>query len=51
MQEFSGRFVQFDTFNKGHTFQRFDKNCKKMPAKSCIEPLANILLINDTRNI
>jgi hypothetical protein len=38
MQEFSGRFVQLDTFNKGHTFQRFDTNCNEMPAKSCMQP-------------
>jgi len=40
MQDFSGGFVQLDTFNKGHNSQRFDTNCKQLPAKSCIEPLA-----------
>jgi len=39
MQVFSGRTVQLDTFNKGQIFQRFDKNCKEMPAKSCMQPL------------
>jgi len=42
MQDFSGQVVQFDTFNKGQTFQRFDTNCKQLPAKTCIEPLASI---------
>jgi len=43
MQEFSGRVMQFDAFNKGQTFQRFDTNCKQLPAKSCIEPLPTII--------
>jgi len=28
MQEFSGRSVQLDTFNKGQIFQQYDTNCK-----------------------
>lgn len=34
MLELAGGHVQNDTINNKYNFQRFDMDCKKMPAKS-----------------